>query len=594
MIGDFNEITDHSEKEGGRKCADSSCLPFKQMLSDCGVLEFPFTGNKLSWVGKRSGGTTVRCRLDRAVGNEDWHEKFPHSTVKYLRLWGSDHRPVLADILTKPVRRKKNFKFDKRWLDNEELSFRKALSQWRRQNNVNSEKLVEELKEKVEGLYANDDAISEEISEALKELSTAPKAEELFWRQKSRVLWLRKGDTNSKYFHALVKQRRARNRITQLLDENGNVVEDEEELVAIATSYFRQIFESSIPEDIADALAEVSTTITGDVNEKLTAPVTEWEVKLASFAMHPENALRPDGMTTLFYQKFWDIVKEDLTRMVNQFLFERTMAQGLNDTIPANDRQQIKDTLGIQNEGEMGSYLGIPEDISGSKCKLFAFLKEQLLHRVNGWTGRWLSKGGKEVLIKSILLALPTYVMFSFLLPLEICENLASAITQFWWSLNPPKRGIHWAKWEKIFISGESSLGKYYRLSSPLRTGAVDTPSYIWTSIIVARKLQLLGIRSKVHSGYEINVWEDPWIPSTPARPARARVPVVNPKMTVNSLIDFESKDWDVRLLEQYVDQEDILMIQSMAISPTHRRILFVVAAPKMANIRLSLDIGLL
>ena len=52
--------------------------------------------------------------------------------------------------------------------------------------------------------------------------------------------------------------------------------------------------------------------------------------------------------------------------------------------VPANVRQQIKDTLGIQNEGGMGSYLGIPEDISGSKCKLFAFLKEKLLHRVNG------------------------------------------------------------------------------------------------------------------------------------------------------------------------------------------------------------------
>ena len=45
--------------------------------------------------------------------------------------------------------------------------------------------------------------------------------------------------------------------------------------------------------------------------------------------------------------------------------------------IPANDRQQIKDTLGIQNKGGMGSYLEISEDISGSKCKLFSFLKEK-------------------------------------------------------------------------------------------------------------------------------------------------------------------------------------------------------------------------
>ncbi|XP_018473827.1 uncharacterized protein LOC108845056 [Raphanus sativus] len=118
--------------------------------------------------------------------------------------------------------------------------------------------------------------------------------------------------------------------------------------------------------------------------------------------------------------------------------------------ILVNDRQQIKDILGIQNEGGIGSYLGIPEDISGSKYKLFVFLKEKLLHRVNGWTGRWLSKGGKEVLINSILLALPTYVMSSFLLPLEICENPASAIAQFWWSSNPPKRGIYWATWDKM------------------------------------------------------------------------------------------------------------------------------------------------
>ena len=48
--------------------------------------------------------------------------------------------------------------------------------------------------------------------------------------------------------------------------------------------------------------------------------------------MHPEKAPGPDGMTALFYQKFWDIFKDDLTRMVNQFLFEGTMAHGLNDT----------------------------------------------------------------------------------------------------------------------------------------------------------------------------------------------------------------------------------------------------------------------
>ena len=94
----------------------------------------------------------------------------------------------------------------------------------------------------------------------------------------------------------------------------------------------------------------------------------------------------------------------------------------------------------------MGTYLGIPEGISGSKRKLFAFLKDRLQNKVNGWTSRWLTNGGKEVLIKSILFGLPTYVMSTFLLPLETCENLASTIAKFGWSSNRPKRGIYWVK----------------------------------------------------------------------------------------------------------------------------------------------------
>lgn len=138
----------------------------------------------------------------------------------------------------------------------------------------------------------------------MKELSNALKAEEMFWKQKSRVFWLREGDKNTKFFHALTKQRRARNKITQLLDADGNLVEDEEGLVVIATSYFSQIFESSNPEDIEEALSEVPMTITGSMNDSLTAPVSKWEVKLALFAMHPDKAPRPNEMTALFTRIF--------------------------------------------------------------------------------------------------------------------------------------------------------------------------------------------------------------------------------------------------------------------------------------------------
>ena len=87
-------------------------------------------------------------------------------------------------------------------------SCRKALSEWRKQNNVNSAKLVEELKEKVEGLYADDNATTEEIAAALKELFDALKAKEIFWKQKSRVFWLREGDRDTKKISCLDKAKK--------------------------------------------------------------------------------------------------------------------------------------------------------------------------------------------------------------------------------------------------------------------------------------------------------------------------------------------------------------------------------------------------
>ena len=53
VIGDLNEITGHHEKDGGAvRSADS----------------------KMSWQGRRGKGTgavMVRCRLDRALANEE-------------------------------------------------------------------------------------------------------------------------------------------------------------------------------------------------------------------------------------------------------------------------------------------------------------------------------------------------------------------------------------------------------------------------------------------------------------------------------------------------------------------------------------------
>ena len=53
MSGDFNEITGNHEKKGGIKRPETSFIAFKAMLADCGMIDFPYKGNPMSWLGYR-------------------------------------------------------------------------------------------------------------------------------------------------------------------------------------------------------------------------------------------------------------------------------------------------------------------------------------------------------------------------------------------------------------------------------------------------------------------------------------------------------------------------------------------------------------
>ena len=124
IIGDLNEIRGNHEKDGGSIRSADSFILFNNMIRNSGLLEFPARGNKFSWQGRRrkgKGAVMVRCRLDRALKNEESHTLFPCSFTEYLGMVASDHRPVVAYLDDKVPRRKGQSRFDKRWIGQEGL-----------------------------------------------------------------------------------------------------------------------------------------------------------------------------------------------------------------------------------------------------------------------------------------------------------------------------------------------------------------------------------------------------------------------------------------------------------------------------------------
>ncbi|CAA7031857.1 unnamed protein product [Microthlaspi erraticum] len=307
------------------------------MLDSCGMLDFPYKGNSMSWLGYRRRGK-VQCRLDRAV----------------------------ARISFKLFEVKRNFKFDKRWLGKTGLkqtikegwdnsrnteqgsisskisSCRQAISKWKKTNKSNSIKKIEEIKAQLEQNQTDLSGTSEEALKLKWDLCAAFREEEIYWKQKSRVTWLREGDRNTKFFHATTKQRRARNRITKLKRNDGTWAETDDGIERVATEYFQTLFTSSAPNNFSDALRYVTERVTHTMNVALTKPPSNDEIKRAINEINPEKAPGPDGMTSLFYQKFWEIVAEDVICMVKDFFSTGSLDLSLNKTsiclIPKTER----------------------------------------------------------------------------------------------------------------------------------------------------------------------------------------------------------------------------------------------------------------
>ena len=68
--------------------------------------------------------------------------------------------------------------------------------------------------------------------------------------------------------------------------------------------------------------------------------------------------------------------------------------------------------------------------IFGGKSKVGTFkeLQERITKRVMGWKEKTISKAGREILIKLVAQAIPTYSMSIFKIPRSVCEDINSVL----------------------------------------------------------------------------------------------------------------------------------------------------------------------
>ena len=85
-----------------------------------------------------------------------------------------------------------------------------------------------------------------------------------------------------------------------------------------------------------------------------------------------------------------------------------------------------------------------------NKRNTFNDVKKKISKKLASWKEKLLSKAGKEVLIKAVAQAIPTYTISCFKIPDSLCDDLTSMIWNFWWGQKGDERKMAWLSWDKL------------------------------------------------------------------------------------------------------------------------------------------------
>jgi hypothetical protein len=271
-----------------------------------------------------------------------------------------------------------------------------------------------------------------------------------------------------------------------------------------------------------------------------------------------------------------------------------------------NVSQPVRDvvitTLGVQAVLGTGKYLGLPSMIGRSKKAIFNFIKERVWKKINSWSSKCLSRASREVLIKSVLQAIPTYFMSIFLIPSTLCDEIEKMMNSFWWGhFGSHNKGIHWFSWERLSMHKNNGgmgfkdlstfnlamLGKqswrilnnpqsltarllkarYFPNDNFLEANIGHNPSFVWRSLCSTKYIIREGSRWSIGQGDNISFCNDRWLGDGSLLNVPYHSPFVD-HLCVSDILNPHEKSWNVSLISTLFDETSVAKIISTPLFP--------------------------
>nr|GEU29256.1 hypothetical protein [Tanacetum cinerariifolium] len=328
LLSDFNVALNLEDYHLGPSSLNSAMVDFKDYVAKTEVMDINSSGLHFTWNQKPRGGGGVLKKLDRIMGNVEFFVSRCScylSSLPYLGSLAFGSSNVAGQHMYQLTTKLKCMKKHMRKLVHDHGNLHERVDKLRVE--------LDEIQKALDKSPSNSDLRDEEAV-YVNAFNEAKLDEERFLKQKAKIEWLDVEDTNSAYFYKAIKSHNQRNRIESIINAD-NIMCSGPGVQAAFVQHYESFLGTDMPCDALQCEGLFNKKISEASCSNMVRHISNKEIKSAMFSIGDDKSPGPDGYTSMFFKRSWDIVGYDVCKAVTDFFNNGLILREINHTFLA-------------------------------------------------------------------------------------------------------------------------------------------------------------------------------------------------------------------------------------------------------------------